>query len=66
MYVWEQLHVQGRRISCRARRRQKVTDSYPFIIKKKYIFIGKFQDFLTIWWKAPFWPVEKKKKEIEI
>ena len=30
MYVWERLHVQGRRIPGRARRRQKFTDSYPF------------------------------------
>ena len=30
MYVWERLHVQGRRISVCARRRQKITDSYPF------------------------------------
>ena len=34
MYVWEQLHVQGRRISGPARHRQKITDSYPF--KKKH------------------------------
>jgi hypothetical protein len=31
MYVWGLLHVQGRRISSRARRRQKFTDSYPFL-----------------------------------
>ena len=35
MYVWERLHVQGRRISVRARRRQKITDSHPFFFKKK-------------------------------
>jgi hypothetical protein len=30
MYVWERLHVHGRRISSRARRRRKFTVSYPF------------------------------------
>jgi hypothetical protein len=42
MYVWERLHVQGRRISVRARRRQKITDSHPFFLKKKEekVFIG--------------------------
>jgi hypothetical protein len=24
---------------------------------------GKFRDFLTIWWKAPFWLVENQKKD---
>jgi hypothetical protein len=33
MYVWERLHVHGRRISGRARRRRKFTDSHPFIYK---------------------------------
>jgi hypothetical protein len=36
--VWRRLHVQGRRISRRARRRQKVTDSYP-LFKKTNFFI---------------------------
>jgi hypothetical protein len=42
MYVWERLHVQGRRISVRARRRQKITDSHPFLKKKEKekVFIG--------------------------
>jgi hypothetical protein len=42
MYVWKRLHVHGRRISGRARRRRKFTDSYPFyffVLKKKF-FIG--------------------------
>jgi hypothetical protein len=40
---------------------------YRFILfppkkrKKKFLY-GKFQDFLTIWWKAPFWLVENQKK----
>jgi hypothetical protein len=68
MYVWERLHVHGRRISGRARRRRKFTDSYPFINKKKRFLYGKFWDFLTICWKAPFWLVEnqKKKKKMDI
>jgi hypothetical protein len=36
MYVWERLHVHGRRISGRARRRRKLTDSHPFI-KKSFL-----------------------------
>jgi hypothetical protein len=36
MYVWKQLHVQGRRIPGRARAPQaKITDSKPFFLKKK-------------------------------
>jgi hypothetical protein len=67
MYVWERLHVHGRRISGRARRRRKFTDSYPFFTKKKKKFLyGKFLDFLTIWWKAPFWLVENQKKKMDI
>jgi hypothetical protein len=65
MYVWERLHVRGRRISGRARRRRKFTDSHPFIHKKNF-FYSKFWDFLTIWWKAPFWLVENQKKKIDI
>jgi hypothetical protein len=34
------LHVHGRRISGRVRRRRKFTDSYPFLYKKKEFFIG--------------------------
>ena len=32
-----------------------------FFLKKKNLY-GKFPDFLTIWWKAPFWLVENQKK----
>jgi hypothetical protein len=34
-----------------------------FFKKKKRLLYGKFWDFLTIWWKAPFWLVEKQKKD---
>ena len=37
MCVWERLHVHGRRIFGRARRRRKFTDSYPF--KKQIRFL---------------------------
>jgi hypothetical protein len=38
---------------------------YRFVhfYKKKSFFIGKFRDFLTIWWKAPFWLVGNQKKK---
>jgi hypothetical protein len=58
MYVWERLHVQGRRNLGRARRRRNFTDLYPLFKKKK--LQGKFLDFLTIWWKATFWLVENQ------
>jgi hypothetical protein len=70
MYVWERLHVQGRRIPGRARRKRKFTDWYFlfFFLKKKRKFLYcKFEDFWTLWWKAPFWLVQnQKKKEMEI
>jgi hypothetical protein len=31
-------------------------------LKKRFLY-GKFWDFLTIWWKAPFWLVENKKRK---
>jgi hypothetical protein len=37
MYVWEQLHVQGRRIPGRARRRQKL--QIRTLLKTKHVFI---------------------------
>jgi hypothetical protein len=36
---------------------------YRFVpFKKKRCLNGKFWNFLTIWWKAPFWLVENQKK----
>ena len=37
------------------------SDKLP--VEKHYVFLCKFWDFLTIWWKAPFWLVENQKKE---
>jgi hypothetical protein len=39
MYVWEQLHVQGRRIPVRACRRQKL--QIRTLLKTKHVFIAK-------------------------
>jgi hypothetical protein len=32
------------------------------LLKKKSFLLGKLWDFLTIWWKSPFWLVENQKK----
>jgi hypothetical protein len=32
------------------------------LLKNKSFLYVKFWDFLTIWWKAPFWLVENQKK----
>jgi hypothetical protein len=63
MYVWERLHVHGRRISGRAPQ-AKIYRFAPFYIKKH--LYSKFCDFLTIWWKELFWLVENQKKEMDI
>ena len=44
MYVWGRLHVHGRRISVRARHRQKFKDSYP-LIKKNVFYRVNFETF---------------------
>ena len=62
MYVWEQLHVQGRRISSRARRRQKITDSYPFKNQTRFYRVN-FRTFDDLVKSILFaWCKIKKKK----
>jgi hypothetical protein len=65
MYVWEQLHVQGRRIPGRARRRKKL--QIRTLLKTNTFIYCKFQDFffddlvestLFGWWKT-----KKKKRD---
>jgi hypothetical protein len=41
----------------------KIKRFAPFYLKKLH---SKFSDFLTIWWKAPFWLVENQKKKMDI
>ena len=37
-----------------------VNNKRTYFWKKSFLY-GKFRDFLTIWWKAPFWLVENQK-----
>jgi hypothetical protein len=63
-YVWERLHVQGRRSSGSARRRRKFTDWYPFKNKKLWC---KFRDFFDDLVESTLLAGGKsKKKEMEI
>jgi hypothetical protein len=64
MYVWGRLHVHGRRISGRARRRRKFTDSYPLYEKKVFYWVnsGTFDDLVESTLLAGEKSKKKKKK----
>jgi hypothetical protein len=63
MYVWERLHVHPWTADFRPCAPQaKIYRFAPFYLICFFIY-SKLLDFLTIWWKAPFWLVENKKKK---
>jgi hypothetical protein len=62
MYVWERLHVPARDGGVQAVRAAGENLQIRTLSKNKTFLYDKFRDFLTIWWKAPFWLVENQKR----